>query len=74
VASRQISTSPATLATCGHAQLVIRPALSAPATSSTRMSSEARPAASRMPRASDLARLAMLLSDPAAGISSQATT
>ena len=73
-AFRQISTSPATLNTCGHAQLANQPPLSALTASSTRMSSDARPIASRMPRASDLALLPMLACSPAAGMKSQAAT
>jgi hypothetical protein len=57
VAFRQISTSPAMLNTCGHAQLMKTPLLNAPATSSSRMSSDASPIASLMPPASDLALL-----------------
>ena len=71
---RQISASPATLNTCGEAQPMNQPPLSAPATSSTKMSSEARPTASRMPPASVLALLKMLASVPAAGMNSQAST
>ena len=71
-AFRQISASPATLNTSGHAQWVSQPALNTPATSSTRMSSDPRPIASRMPRESYLALLAMLASAPAAGMKSQA--
>ena len=73
-AFRQISASPATLNTCGQAQLMNQPSLSAPATSSTKMSSDARPTASRMPLESDLALLAMLACSPAAGMNSQART
>ena len=73
-AFRQISASPATLNTCGQAQLMNQPSLSAPAMSSTRMSSDARPTASRMPLESFLALLAMLASAPAAGRKSQAAT
>ena len=71
---RQISASPATLNTCGEAQPMNQPPLSAPATSSTKMSSEARPTASRMPPASVLALLKMLASVPVAGMNSQAST
>ena len=71
---RQISASPATLNSCGQAQLMNQPPLSAPATSSTKMSSEARPTASRMPPASVLALLKMLASVPVAGMNSQAST
>ena len=73
-AFRQISTSPATLNTCGHAQPTNQPPLSALAASSTRMISDARPTASRMPRPSVLAVLAMLACSPAVGISSQPAT
>ena len=62
------------LNTCGQAQLMNQPSLSAPATSSTKMSSEARPTASRIPPASVLALLKMLASAPAAGMNSQAST
>ena len=71
---RQISASPATLNTCGQAQLMNQPPFSAPATSSKKMSSEARPTASRMPPASFLALLKMLCSAPAIGMNSQART
>ena len=73
-AFRQISASPATVTVCGHAQLAIQPSLNTPPTNSTKASSEARPAASAMPAESDRARLPMLVSSPAAGISSQPTT
>src|SRR6478672_4581056 len=73
-AFRQISASPAMLNTCGEAQPMNQPPLSAPATSSTKMSSEARPTASRMPPASVLALLKMLASVPVAGMNSQAST
>ncbi len=73
-AFRQISASPAMLNTCGQAQLMNQPPLSAPATSSTKMSNEARPTASRMPPESFLALLNMLASAPAAGMNSQAST
>ena len=62
------------LNTCGQAQLMNQPPLSAPATSSTKMSSEARPTASRMPPVSFLALLKMLASAPARGMNSQART
>src|SRR5438876_1080142 len=62
------------LNTCGQAQLMNQPPLSAPATSSTKMSSEARPTASRTPPASVLALLKILASAPTAGIKSQAST
>jgi len=71
---RQISASPATLNTCGHAQLTNQAPLNASATSSTKMSSEARPTASLMPPVSLLALLKMLASAPAAGMNSQAST
>ena len=73
-AFRQISTNPATLNACGHTQLTNQPSLNALATNSTMMIISARPAASRMPLASDLALAAMLASPPAAGISSHAAT
>ncbi len=73
-AFRQISASPATLNTCGHAQPTNQPPLSALTASSTRMSSEVRPMASRMPLASDLALLPMLACSPAAGRKSQPAT
>ena len=73
-AFRQISTSPAALNTCGQAQVTKKPPLSALSASSTRMSSDARPIASRIPLASDLALLAMLACSPAAGRNSQPAT
>ncbi len=73
-AFRQISTSPARLNICGHTQPTNQPPLSALAASSTRMTSDAMPTASRMPPPSDLALLPMLVSVSAAGISSQPAT
>ncbi len=64
---RQISVSPATLNTCGHTHVMNQPSLSAPAASSTRISSEARPMARRMPAESVRAWLAMLVSWPGPG-------
>src|SRR5579862_9207185 len=69
---RQISTSPATVPTCGQAQLANQLSLNTPPTSRNRVSSVPRPSASAIPRASVRALLAMLRSAPAAGISSQA--
>ena len=60
--------------TWGQAQLVNQPSPSAPMASRIRASSDATAMASRMPRESFLAWLAMLASWPAAGISSQAAT
>ena len=62
------------LNTCGQAQLTNQPPLSAPATSSTKMSSEPRPTASLMPAVSVLALLKMLVSASLAGMNSQAAT
>ena len=60
--------------TCHHAQPVPQPTLNTPATKSRKATTVARATASPMPAESDRARLAMLLSSPAAGSSSQAAT
>ena len=73
-ALRQISASPATENTCGQAQPEGQPWPNTPTTNSRKANTVARATARPMPAESDRARLAMLRSSPAAGISSQAAT
>jgi hypothetical protein len=74
VAFRQISTSPASATTGGQDSEPSQPTCSSEAIISTRVSSEAAPAASAMPRRSVSARLAILRSSPAAGMKSHKST
>ena len=74
VAFRQISTRPAALMISGQLSHSSKPMPNVLPTSSTTASTDARPAARVIPCRSDLAWLAMLLSAPSIGSSSQAST
>ena len=73
-ALRQMSVRPAMLNTCGQAKVARPASFSAPARKRNTASSDARARASTTPRESCLARCAIVISSPLAGISSQPST